>query len=383
MKCLIIASDIGISAPGIVYETIVKELTKYMDVSLIALQYREGAKLPVSVLPHAERGFEHYKVERYFFSFFGRNLLDDFWLCRQKFQINSENIKQQDFIISFASFHHYKGILLGHYLSKKYNKKWVIYSVDAIPAPIGWVKNDRFYRNTRRFITNYISQCDAFFSSNQQMLDYQIGHIKDFKGKSGVLYTPIRTDNAIADLEYVQGNQPVFLYTGGIYGPRKVDALIEGFRLFLKEHSLAKLVFVGLNSNNAFEKYQNLINNKSVQVYGFSNNLLQYYQEASVMIDINAYFDNDVFLSSKIVNYLPLRKPIISITGLNSPSRNIFVDDPTIIHCKHDASDIYDAMSKAIQFSKNEDWEPRQKYINLFSVEHVIDDLLSFLNSSK
>lgn len=377
MKCLIIASDIGITAPGIVYETVTRELVKYADISVITPMKREGVDLPVTYLKTASKGYAHYRIAHTFMSVFGANLFDEYWLLRQKWAIDEDIIKQQDIVISFVSFHHYKGVMLGSYLATKYKKKWVIYSVDAIPAPIGWCEEGRFYWNTRKFISSYISHCDAFFSANEQMLRYQLEPLGTSPKLSGVLYTPIRSD-LIVDFSPAS-DIPTFLYTGGLYGPRKKEALLDGFRLLIKDYPKACLVFVGINRPEIFDSYKDLIATGNLKLYGYTHDLRKFYQLATILIDINAYFDNDVFLSSKIVNYLTIRKPIISITGLNSPSRNIFTEDSSFFHCRHDAHEIYLALKQSLDYECN-DWRSRDKYIEMFSVESVVKSFVEVLN---
>lgn len=377
MKCLIIASDIGITAPGIVYETIIRELVKYADISVITPMRREGIDLPVTYLKTAPKSYEHYRIAYASMSFFCTNLFDEYWLLRQKKLLDEEVIKQQNIIISFASFFHYKGVMLGSYLANKYNKKWVIYSVDAIPAPIGWCKKGCFYWNTCRFISNYISQCDAFFSANAQMLHYQLESLKPSPKLSGVLYTPIRSD-LIMDSSSAS-DMPTFLYTGGLYGPRKKEDLLNGFRLLIKDYPAACLVFVGIKRPEIFDSYKDLIATGNLKIYGYTHDLRKFYQCATALIDINAYFDNDVFLSSKMVNYLTIKKPIVSITGLNSPSRNIFTQDPSILHCRHDAQEIYTALKQSLEYKCN-DWNDRERYVEIFLVENTIKEFVEALN---
>ena len=374
-SCLIIAEDIGLTAPGIVYETIIRELVRYMNVSVIAIDRRIGLDLPVSYLSSAKCKKRRYswRMYRLFMSVLGVNLFDLYWLYRQKKQIKVEDIKRQDIIISFASFHHYKGVMLGEYLAKEYAKRWIIYSVDAIPAPIGWCENDRFYRNTRKLISKYIARCDAFFSANRQMLHYQLEPIAPFDKPSGVVYTPIRSDLVLAPLSRVF--RPIFLYTGGIYGPRKKESLLDGFRLLIAEYPEARLIFVGINRPELFDPYKDLIKTGNLEIYGYTHDLNAFYMKSSVLIDINAYFENDVFLSSKIVNYLVIRRPIVSITGLNSPSRNIFTEDPSIIHCEHDALAVYRALKRSLE-GKYTDWSQRDKYVRMFSAKNVVRDFV-------
>lgn len=370
MKYLIIASDIGLTTPGIVYETMIRELSKTIDVSVITLRVNKGISMQVSFLPTVHKSSSYAMLEYVIMMIFGKNFIDYYWLNRQKKIINSHTILEQDVIISFCSFHNYASIILGYYLSKKFNKKWLIYSVDAVPAPMNWVRSHRYFNNTRRYITKFITKCDAFFSSNEQMLKYQVSLIPDLPIVRGVLYTPTHLSyNNDTDNKEIN-TRCVFLYAGSIYGPRKVEALLEGFRLFLQENTAAKLVFVGIKKHTVFNSCLDLIASHHVEIYDFTPNLTEFYNKATVLIDINAYFCNDVYLSSKIVNYLTVYKPIISITGDNSPARNIFTEDPSIIHCIHSSTAICDAFKKA---SLNRfDYSKRAKYVEMFSPQNVI-----------
>lgn len=371
MKILIIASEVGKTAQGIVYETLIKELANHTEITLIVGSLRKGLVLNVPVIYIPSLEHSNIRIQKAFFSLIGRNILNDIWLWGERNAISSSFVLNYDVVLSFTSNHNYKSMLLSHYLSNVGKKPWMLYSVDAIPAPIGWNKDTSFFRNTRKFINKYIKQCDVFFSSNQQMLDYQLSSI-DFKGRSAVLFTPIRDIEIIED--FVKLESPTFLYAGGIYGPRKVDALLEGFRLFLQNYPTARLVFVGTETTS-FVRFQDLISSGNIIINEYNPDLTHYYNSSTALIDINACFDNDVFLSSKIVNYLRIRRPIISITGLNSPSRNIFSCDPSVIHCRHDAIEICNALHKSYECA-DWDWSKREIYISQFDVKNVVRTLL-------
>ena len=374
MNILVIAADIGITAQGIVYETLIRELSKSANITLITGSIRKGLdlKLPICVIPSMHES--NYRIENLLFSVFKRNFLDDLWLWKNTNKISKELVQKHHIILSFISNHHYRAMLLADYLSQRDSIKWSLYSVDAIPAPIGWSKKSRFVHNTKSFIGSYIKKSPSFFSSNYQMLAYQLFGL-DYDGKTGVIYTPVR--DVIRVDECKTEKSPIFLYTGGIYGPRRPEALFEGFRLFLKKYPEAKLMFVG-TSEYVLSKCEDLVELKKVELYKHTHDLAPYYKKSTALLDINAYFENDVFLSSKVVNYLGVRRPIISITGLNSPSRNIFTNDPTIIHCKHDANEICDALCFTYE-KQHWDWKERENYISLFSPENVIKEMLEVI----
>ncbi|MBR5824706.1 MAG: hypothetical protein IKY67_11265 [Paludibacteraceae bacterium] len=370
-KCLIIASDIGYSAPGIVYKTLITHLMNEYDITLISLN--DKVDIPVNSLPVVSSGIEHNRLEEIFFTFLGINILDYIWLKRQIKIVNEDQIENQDLIISFASFHNYRSILLGDYLAARFNKKWIIYSVDAIPAPLGWVSNKVYYNRLKCYISKYISRADAFFSSNHQMLEYQKKSFIKGNRLTGVVYTPI--SNVYEKIFSSDEDDLILLYTGGLYGPRKKEALLDGFRLLLIDYPKAKMCFVGKYKQNFFNAYEDLIASGNIEIHSYTNDLNKFYSKSTILIDVNAYFDNDVFLSSKIVNYLAIKRPILSITGENSPSRNIFINDPSIFHCKHDKVEIYNKL-KLILSQEFKDWKYRDEYVSDFKVEKVVSDFV-------
>lgn len=369
MRILCIAEEVGKTAPGIVYATILNELIKYFEVELICPDIVCGTlSAKIKILP-CIKGYGDRRISTYSMRVLGTSIFDLLWAKKELTYLKEHSFDDVDIIITFMSMYHFKSVLLGEKLKSIIKKKWVIYSVDAIPAPLGWSKNNIIFRRYKKFITKRINKCDALFSSNEQMLQYQLSLVSGFNGFGGVIFTPIRDCKHLM-LSSIQKNKPVFLYTGGIYGPRKKEQLIEGFRLLLREIPAAKLVFVGTGDSAFFGDARDLIDEESLILHSYVADLTPFYKEATALIDINAYFDNDVFLSSKIVNYLPLGKPIISITGNNSPSRNIFLNDPSIIHCKNNTSEIFESLMNSINIEVN--MEFRNQYVEMFSASSIV-----------
>lgn len=377
MNILILAGDVGFTAPGIVYETLINEISKHCRVTVLSpkiCDYTIGENVEWL---NVEERICNKRLEKLLFILFGKYFSLERWVFGTLHKLNIDIISKYDVILSCVSFRHYFPLLLGHGIAKNFNKKWVIYCVDAIPAPIGWYPNDLFRKRLTKFFFKYVKQADVFLSSNKQMLDYEMTYIPDYTGIKDFLFTPIRKDVII---ESQSKANITFLYTGGLYGPRKKEALIDGFRLFLKKYPQAKLKFVGNNLKHDFHCADDLILSGNVELLEFTSDLQSLYDEATALIDINAYFDNDVFLSSKIINYLPIMKPIISITGNNSPSRNIFTEDPSIIHCLHNADEIKKAMMNTLNITEI-NIERRKKYLNVFSVNTIILKICLILNN--
>lgn len=372
---LCVANDIGYSAAGIVFETIIKELQKHCHVYIISPRISDNiaSTTHLTIIPTGKSHNIPWCASRFSTTLLGFNVVDYMEYKMHQRYDNESNLPKFDCILSFVAHQKYFGLFLGRHLSRSLKVKWAIYSVDAIPVPLSWSKN-KFRR--KRILTVFsflVKHSDMLISANKQMLDYQLNAIGEFRGRTAVVYTPSQlvklTDNTTQ-----LGNNIVFLYTGSLYGRRRVDLLLQAFRRFVSEEPTAKMVFVGDYDHKCFDSYKDLILTNNIELYGYKNDLSIFYQLATVLIDMNADIPNDVFLSSKIANYLPYNKPILCLSSDNSPARNIFLDDESIVHCKYDEKDIYKAMLHICDTELS--YKNRAKYIKMFSAQYVVCELV-------
>ena len=376
---LCITNDIGCSAAGIVFETIINELQKECNVYILSPQV-SGSVVNTSnltLLPTVRLYNIPWRVTRLSATVFGLNVADFLGSKMQQRMLGRQNIPQFDCVISLVAQQKYFGLILGRDLARRLNTKWVVYSVDAIPVPHNWGLNEMMRYNIGRCFRRLIRTCDLFLLSNAQMQNYQARSMPNFQGRYGVVYTPSRPIYLKMGVD--NSSAPVFLYTGGVYRLRRMDVLVNAFRRFLVDEPLAKIVFVGNSNIEAFEICQDLISTKNVEIYGHINDLSSFYERATILLDLNADISNDVFLSSKIVNYLPLKKPILCISGENSPARNIFLDDESILHCNYKIKDVYRAM-RCLASMKSIP-QNREKYIEMFSAQRAVQTLLEAIKT--
>ena len=380
MNILCIANEIGRSAAGIVYETYIKELSINHNVYILTpgctsfLKYEDID----FVLPQSTPNL-NWRLCELSATIFGCNIVDRIECRRLLRTINISNSPKIDFVLSFVSQQRYFGVMVGKALSKWLKTKWVVYSVDAIPAPSTWDKSFIKRKNVEYVFRKIVKGCDLFMSANPQMLQYQLEILHNCAGHSGVLYTPISNTQNINNVRCEPS--PIFLYTGNIYGLRRVDILLDAFRMFLKEQPNAKILFVGQNSLDIFRNYSDLIETKSIEIYGHHEDLMPFYEKATVLLDLNADVDNDVFLSSKIINYLPIPKPILCISGYNSPARRLFMKDKSIVHCKYNKNCIYGALKKVQSMIVLQ--ASREYYLKSLSANQLCQYLLSSVEAIK
>ncbi|QBR13606.1 glycosyltransferase [Sphingobacterium sp. CZ-2] len=383
MKILIIAGNLDQSAPGIVFQRIVNGLSKLHEVHVIASHLDSSISLFSNDLRIIQKQKTNSKFDKLSMILFKRNLVDNLWGKKVAKSIHPK--ENYDLIFGLISFGHYEGLFGGLELRKKLLSPLAIYSVDAIPAPEGWMPKDYFYYSLKSMIRKNLSKTNAMFSSNDKMLNYQMSlMINKKKIFSSTVYTP--SIGTFKILPPSKESENIFLYTGGIYGPRKLDYLFQAFENLIQKYPFARLWFVGTKISKQFlERYSEELQNK-VSVYPFSDDLESYYQKATALIDIDADLPDDIFISSKIVNYLMVDRLIISETGEDSPSRLLFSGIESISQCNHSAKELYLAMENAITCA-DINYESRKVIIDKFHVNSVCkklsEDLKNFLSFNK
>lgn len=370
MRILIICSNIGRTAPGIVFERLVDGLSRFHEVDVLTADLDPNVNLnSVKKIHEIKQTKIHPRIFKFIIALFGINPLDRLWAKRAIKKVNKEN--KYNVIFSLISFHHYYPLLAGYFFSNKSKSKFAVYSVDAIPAPLGWSKDDTYFRQVRKLMSKYIPKTDVFFSANKQMLQYQMSFIKTQPSfKSDVIYNP--NDGVIKQYEIVDNNKNIFLYTGGIYQVRKVDYILRAFEKFIHHFPNSKFIFVGSQLSESLLNSISLEARKAIEIHPFSRDLEPYYKNASALIDIDADLIDDVFLSSKIVNYLLINRVIISETGLNSPSRHLFKGINSILQCNHNEEELYNAMKKSVLIKNAISFDDRSEVIELFSIDNIL-----------
>ncbi len=365
MKILIITSNIGRTAPGIVFERIVYGLSEINDVTILTHDFDPSFELSrvkqVIKYKYANSG----RFRNKFIATFSIDPLDIFFVRNAIGKCKNE----YDLVLSFVSFNHYFPVIAGKKFASKYGIKNFVYCVDAIPAPNGWLKEDSFYKGTQQLISKYFAHIHGLFSSNKKMLDYQMTTFNPRKDiVKDVIYNP--TFGEIQEFKNCWKDN-YFLYTGGLYGPRSVIFLFQAFKLLLKKYPNSYLEFVGSVISESDLSTLDALERKKVLIHPYTKNLKPFYERSTALIDIDANIENDVFLSSKITNYLLINRVIISETGINSPSRQLFKGLNSILQCDHDPVELAEAMEIALLKRHTVNFTDRRDVIKLFDLKLI------------
>lgn len=366
--------NVGRTAPGIIFEKLIHGLSLQHQIDVLTADYDSSIDLSrVSNIIKSKISNIDPRIYKSLISLFGFNPYDYFWTWKSIRLLKSRKLNQYEIVFSYISNHQYTPLIAGEIIALKYNCKYAIYSVDAIPAP-GWPEDYEYFKGVKRLVAKYLSKADAFFSANNQMLAYQLSTFKPSKNLiTDVLYNPVIQKFKVFPNSECESNY--FVYTGGIYGARRANYFLEGFEKLLELYPNSYVVFVGSRLSPSSLQNLNQKTLERIKIFPFTRELDQFYSYATALIDIDADLENDVFLSSKIANYIMINRIIITETGKNSPSHNLFKDINSIIQCNHDSNQMYEAMIKSIKMKGNNIFDDRKYVSELFSLENVVKKL--------
>lgn len=339
-RYLIIALDMGTTPPGTVFKTLVQSMKSQSQLDIVSTCFDDKMDWNGINRYHVLPRYEHsWYTTRKLWLYLHINHHDEIWTQRafaQVFPLIKDN--RYDAVLSFTAMNFFPAITLGGKIARKLGCKWFIYSVDGLPAPVEWLDGDTLiHGRIARWLDRQCAGADGFFSSNPYMAEYQKRTFPHCKGPWNYLLTPHLLDSTYPK---VQHKGLVFLYTGSLYGLRRVDGLVHGFLEFRKTHPDAKLIFVGNIAIEYIRYMDEYTQDGLIEIHPFSKDLSSYFEKADVLIDIAADIPNDVYLSSKIISYLAVDRPILAISGANSPVRNLMADIPSIVHVANDALEI-------------------------------------------
>ena len=374
MKVVIIADNLGNNAPGIVFRNILSGMSGKIEFDVITstMDYQTPLSFRGSVKYIPQKKIPSWRIRTLLFKIFG------YYHTQMNWAKNVQNLLKSgkyDVVVSLMSSTFYASIIAADLYAAEKKIRHICYCVDAVPAPFPWEKDSMYSSAMKRCVKNYMQRVDVLCMTNQEMLTYELGIIGNPCIKPVVLPNPPKEKSfQVLPLENVT---PTFVYAGKMYGVRNPDALLKGFKLFLKKHQNAKMIFVGSGQLDMYirERYRDILDN--VEFISYTNDLSAIYKRCIAMVDVNANIDNDVFLSSKIISYLPYNRLIISESGNGSPVRSIFKYSQTILHVYHNAEDYYNAMEFCYANVASIDYSERLSFLQRMDINAVTDTLIS------
>lgn len=326
MRILIVAKNINRSAAGIIYKKFIEEFSSYKNLEIhLMTNFKENnlfTDCPIHVIPDQPELDE--RINKLFVMLLRYNLNGRNWLLKSKKYAERNLKKNYDWVISFVNGGAESTAHLGAFIAKINQSKHYIHMVDPIPPTKGWETYDLYRKNLLYGIKKPLQYCDIFSLSNESMSEYQ-ANLLGLKNYFTV-HNPVQSKELIR----VKRNDEVdtFNYTflgTMVTGPRNPYKLFKAFENLVKKYPDSKLLMYGNHKRLDKSQIPESIADK-VLIEDFTSDVLKVIQNTDCFIDMDADLPEDVFISSKLQMYLSYDRPILSITGINSPTRNLLKD---------------------------------------------------------
>ncbi len=378
MNILVITSDIGLTAGGRVVENILSGLMAQKQNLMIVCTNNTSEYLKRTVM--LEVPFMHefpIKLTKLFNILFHTSFRHFYW----KHFVYRKHKKMMaafnpDIIFSIGSGGTEDVLNLGAKLADYMHIPFAIHMFDPIPGTVDW-ENYEIYRKSRiHTVKKAIKKANIFSMGNPQMLSFQQSCLNfDILAKSFILPDPVSTN------KYEINKAPtknVLTFLGSFYGARKPDNLFMAFSEYLKVNQDCELHIYGRITLNLQNYNITEIAKKKIKFFEFTNDLKSVFENSKVLIDVDANIEGDVFISSKLKEYLPIKRTIICITNNNSPSRQFLNSlKSTVFFSDHDPKNIQNVIDKAIrQEYKLSDFDERNEIIESLSIDRLSMDLI-------
>jgi glycosyltransferase involved in cell wall biosynthesis len=379
MKILFLASSIGVTAGGIVYERILKGLgNQGAKIIVVCVKSSPSLSLEAEINEVRANFILPYRLSQIGLIIFKADIQYFHWI-NKAFKVCKKIIMQNkpDIIFSIVTGGVYFPMTLGHKLSLKFNIPLAVHSLDPLPSPAAWKENILIRKSVIPMIKPVINHSSFFSMTNDRMLKYELSLLGlPFKSKYHIILNPIIKHNSVYP---VPPGKNVFLFLGNFYGVRKPDPLIYGFIKLLKKVPDANLLIAGSNPiriDNFDIKESEKGKIKLIPYSKYPDDLMK---ESDILIDMDADIPDDVFISSKLMNYLNSNRVIVSITRKDSPTDELLQKfTNSVITTNHDPENIALALYRAIQISDERNiYDERREFLEEMDINTIGKKIIS------
>lgn len=375
MKILAICHQYDSNSPGgIINKKVLKGLSTSNEIKIISAITNSLNTQDVELYICSRKPYQPHKFFSKVGDFIGKNIDDIFWEINAKNKIK-KILKEWTPDVIYSRGQPLSPLNIGYHISKEYDIPLMIHFSDPLPAPIEWKPEKKYREKILNGIKPILSHSKKISFVTQEMIDYQeeVSNI-NIMGKSVVLHNPL---SDVKNIDEPNKGKTIFLFIGSFYGNRKPDSLLDSFLEFSNDNKNCELHIVGNN------KHLNEYNSHQIKILPFSSNPYKLMENSHILLDIDSNTEREVFLSSKLLDYLSIDRIIMSITPKKSPARDILNKlDKSAIISTHNKKDIIKSFQKAISVKWDKElFDERKEIREELSLNSIIKKTTDELKS--
>ena len=287
-----------------------------------------------------------------------------FWSIRAFLRITLELlIKKQfrpDCIVVFGN--PMSVVLAGVLISRIFS----IPVISSLSDPWPWVRNDynktniKFVKAVNSFLETFVFRFSTFIVTNNNQA--RALYSSFFPG-SNIKTIPHCYDSSLyvhrtQSKSSISENTKIIRIIGSFYGPRTLDVIYPAFSRYCFANSIdASGIKFAVELYGSYDEtfiseslhksgLHNLIALKGSVSYIDSLSLMS---TADVLLSIDGFVDNNVFLPSKIVDYLGAGPLIVAVTPSGSPTSDLLLNSSHLSLDSINISSLFDVLPSALE----------------------------------
>lgn len=382
MRILVIVSSIGKSAAGIVAEEILFNLINQNPETYIICNQKFSDRIPKENVSELQfTSIRYTKIDKSLLVITHKDWNSRSWVKKGLYEFKKiYDIFNPDVVLSFVSAYDFHVLEIGFIISKYINRPFAIHSFDSIPSPPGWGENNYLRKAIISIIKPYYEHAKFISATNETMLQYQIEILKLSVNKKicAVIYNPAKIPNTSLGPPLETNS---FIYLGTLYEKRNPQLIIDIFYDYYKENRPSKFYFIGDNRCTDIKIPEEIKEN--VIFHNWTDNPEEFIARINTLVDIDSNIPGDVFMSSKLSQYLMYNRPILCITHHNSPAENFTKSLTQTVFCTcHIKKEILNGMRRANMVVHNDEiYKERTEVRQKLKGQNICIQLLKGLES--
>jgi len=268
------------------------------------------------------------------------------------------------------------GLTVAEKFSNEFGIPFVAHFADPIPAPEEWVSNRFERKKLLNCVTPIIARADLLSFVTKEMMTYQ-----EFVMGTQIADKSFISPNSISEIKNSTpppiGEETIFLFLGSFFGNRKPDMLLKGFDLYCRDYPNSIFYFYGVNQSFV-EKF--ILSDRvrdRLRFFPHTDKPFEALEKAHVLVDVDGLVKKQVFLSSKLLDYLSINRFILAITTNDSPSSQLIKQMPnSTILVSHDPVEIAQGMATlALKAWDSTLFNERKTCAKGYYVSSVVDEI--------
>jgi hypothetical protein len=270
---------------------------------------------------------------------------------------------------------------VGLYISRKIGKPLFLHTVDPIPPTPDWNNNFLYRRKKLKTVSEPLSMASGISFINEEMMFYQQSMMNfNIIKRCFISPNPLPILDVVNKISLPKKDSGKFicLYLGSFFGSRSPELLLKGFEFIISKYPFVELHLIGTNENLILQKIKNKEVATSIKIIPKVKECIPFLAKADLLLDVDSSYVPQVFTSSKLMDYLPMKCPILCLTPAGSATRNLLADcNKSILFCDHDFNSLIKTLEYAIiHRSEYNDYSDRDILINTMNINNIASSLI-------